>query len=703
QGTSADDALVGTAGVDEITGLAGDDTIEAGSGDDLIDAGAGSDRVDGGEGTDTLTFASATGSVNVDVTTGTATQGDDVDSFASIERVVGSDHNDQFSFAEPVAGAVYVIDGGAGTNTIDLTGFSRDQVSIGEDRIEVTLESGETFAIDYDHIQAVRFADGQLLADGTSLARDSATVSQIDVRVGGQEFRGAPQMRLWVNGEALDYVFTIDADQRAGEYETISLIGDYGLGGPADVRVEFLYDAYEAGVGDRNLIVDYIDVNGTRFETDQATYMFRNGTTGAGQDGMYWSGALKFDVRDNAGLAGIEVDGSSNDDGLTGSDGQDRLVGSEGNDDLQGGAGADTLLGGEGNDTLVGGWGADVLDGGAGDDVLVADDHDTIIGGEGRDTVRFTDANRGVDFDLSAAEVEVAEGSTHDDVFRIESPVVGEHYEVRGGGGVDTLDLSQFSASQVALNGSVLVVSTEAGQFEVEADGISELRLADQTYFFAGQEFPESMTGLSRVDIQLGGHQFQGEPLARVWVNGEPIDRLFPVSSDARTGEFETLSIVGDWSMAGPQEVRVEFVNDAYEAGVGDRNLVVQSLSVNGKQYEPSGADYLTRAGEPMRAGQEVMAWAGMLSFNTADNGGAYGVNLTGTDGDDRLVGTEGQDRLVGSGGDDTLLGGGGNDVLIGGEGNDRLVGGAGDDVLSGGAGDDRLSGGDGDDRLVGG
>ncbi|MEZ6104774.1 MAG: carbohydrate-binding domain-containing protein [Pirellulaceae bacterium] len=261
--TSADDAwLVGTAGVDEITGLAGDDTIEAGSGDDLIDAGAGSDRVDGGEGTDTLTFASATGSVNVDVTTGTATQRlpMSIRSPRSSESSV-PDHNDQFSFAEPVAGAVYVIDGGAGTNTIDLTGFSRDQVSIGEDRIEVTLESGETFAIDYDHIQAVRFADGQLLADGTSLARDSATVSQIDVRVGGQEFRGAPQMRLWVNGEALDYVFTIDADQRAGEYETISLIGDYGLGGPADVRVEFLYDAYEAGVGDRNLIVDYIDVS----------------------------------------------------------------------------------------------------------------------------------------------------------------------------------------------------------------------------------------------------------------------------------------------------------------------------------------------------------------------------------------------------------------------------------------------------------
>ncbi|MEZ6104772.1 MAG: hypothetical protein R3B96_01320 [Pirellulaceae bacterium] len=125
------------------------------------------------------------------------------------------------------------------------------------------------------------------------------------------------------------------------------------------------------------------------------------------------------------------------------------------------------------------------------------------------------------------------------------------------------------------------------------------------------------------MDIQLGGHQFQVSR-SRSRLGQRRADRsALPVSSDARTGEFETLSIVGDWSMAGPQ--RFVWVRQRRLRGqVGDRNLVVQSLSVNGKQYEPSGADYLTRAGEPMRAGQEVMAWAGMLSFNTADNGGAY-------------------------------------------------------------------------------
>ncbi|MEZ6104773.1 MAG: hypothetical protein R3B96_01325 [Pirellulaceae bacterium] len=109
------------------------------------------------------------------------------------------------------------------------------------------------------------------------------------------------------------------------------------------------------------------------------------------------------------------------------------LVGSEGNDDLQGGAGADTLLGGEGNDTLVGGWARMCSTAELAMAVRSPTITATIIGGEGRDTV--------------ASPTRIAESTSiflrpsgsrrrfdaYDDVFRIESPVVGRHYEVRGG------------------------------------------------------------------------------------------------------------------------------------------------------------------------------------------------------------------------------------------------------------------------------
>jgi Ca2+-binding RTX toxin-like protein len=81
----------------------------------------------------------------------------------------------------------------------------------------------------------------------------------------------------------------------------------------------------------------------------------------------------------------------------------------------------------------------------------------------------------------------------------------------------------------------------------------------------------------------------------------------------------------------------------------------------------------------------------------------ATGVDLTGTNGDDRLVGTENADILRGLGGNDDLTGLGGDDVLNGGLANDTLKGGDGNDTLNGGDGADTLNGGEGDDRINGG
>lgn len=90
----------------------------------------------------------------------------------------------------------------------------------------------------------------------------------------------------------------------------------------------------------------------------------------------------------------------------------------------------------------------------------------------------------------------------------------------------------------------------------------------------------------------------------------------------------------------------------------------------------------------------------------------ALGVQLSGTDGPERIAGTAGPDTLNGRGGNDRILGLGsgdrllgkkGNDTLIGGLGPDRLFGGAGSDQLKGGPKNDTLDGGDGNDLIVGG
>ena len=88
------------------------------------------------------------------------------------------------------------------------------------------------------------------------------------------------------------------------------------------------------------------------------------------------------------------------------------------------------------------------------------------------------------------------------------------------------------------------------------------------------------------------------------------------------------------------------------------------------------------------------------------------GLNVIGTQGDNRLNGTEqadiiltfgGNDVISGRGGDDLIISGGGNDSIGGGGGNDAIFAGSGNDVVGGGNDDDRIFGGKGNDLLDGG
>ena len=88
------------------------------------------------------------------------------------------------------------------------------------------------------------------------------------------------------------------------------------------------------------------------------------------------------------------------------------------------------------------------------------------------------------------------------------------------------------------------------------------------------------------------------------------------------------------------------------------------------------------------------------------------GLDVIGTQGDNRLNGTEqadiiltfgGNDVISGRGGDDLIISGGGNDSIGGGSGNDAIFAGSGNDVVAGGEGDDRIFGGKGNDLIDGG
>ena len=89
-----------------------------------------------------------------------------------------------------------------------------------------------------------------------------------------------------------------------------------------------------------------------------------------------------------------------------------------------------------------------------------------------------------------------------------------------------------------------------------------------------------------------------------------------------------------------------------------------------------------------------------------------WALNVTGTEGPDKLTGTAEKDSIYGYGGDDMISGldagdqirgGKGVDTIHGDKGNDRIRGGSGNDMIFGDDGNDVLIAGRGDDTLKGG
>src|SRR5258706_10589060 len=122
-GTPGDDILSGTPGDDIILGDLGNDRIDGGAGNDFLAGDPGDDIIDGGAGIDTAEFLDYvnSGTVNINLMTGTATGPSGNDTLISIEHVmafgylnttiIGSNGDD---ILEAFGNAINTVSGGAG-------------------------------------------------------------------------------------------------------------------------------------------------------------------------------------------------------------------------------------------------------------------------------------------------------------------------------------------------------------------------------------------------------------------------------------------------------------------------------------------------------------------------------------------------------------------------------------------------------------
>jgi Ca2+-binding RTX toxin-like protein len=658
--------VTGSAFDDVLTGDAAVNTLNGGAGNDVLAGGAGADILIGGAGFDTADYSAAAAGVNVNLATGTASDGE---TLSGIENLKGSAFNDTLTGN---AGA-NALDGGAGVDTADYSaataGITADlgtgAVSDGDVLTSIENITGTSFSDVLTGNAAANVLNGgagddllfagagsDTLIGGYGFDTVDYSFSNVGVTVNlttGANSNGDTLVGIEnINGTAFNDVLSGDsgANTLNGGSGNDILLGDAGadllIGGDgvdvADystsnvgVYINLFTGENHGGDAEGDVLVGIENLKGSAFDDiliGSAETTVLDG--GAGNDILDYSHSLvgvSVNLTTNFAFGGFATgDVISN---------FENLRGSAAADDLEGTNTANQLFGGDGNDTLYGFAGMDMIYGGAGNDVIVGGaDADTIDGGEGSDTVSYATSTSAAIIDLLGnavsggdadgdmlTSIENAIGSDFDDVF-VSSAAANT---LSAGLGVDTLDYSG-STSAVIVN----LDSNSASGGYAEGDVISGF---------------ENLIGSAKDD------QLTGSALANTINGGAGNDML--------------------QGFAG---------NDTLLGGDGNDRL-----------YGGSGADVLT----------------GGAGVDTADYRYATGgvtvslVSNTGT-GDDAQGDTlSGIENLSGSNFDDVLTGDAGNNRLVGNEGSDKLYGGAGNDMFDTGGGYDFVDGGSGVDTVT--
>jgi Ca2+-binding RTX toxin-like protein len=312
-----------------VNGGAGDDTLTGGSAGDTFVGGAGNDAIAGGGGSDTADYSGSESGVQVDLTAGTASDGEGgSDTLGSIQTVLGSSFHDILHGA--ASGSDTLL--GDGGNDLLVSGGANDVMNGG---VGVNTAS----YVDASAAVTVNLVTGS----GGGSGSGSDTLMNIQ-RATGSAFSDA----LTGDAENNRIVGLAGNDTESGGLGNDT----FGMGPTPDGS-----DVISGGSGLDTVL--YSSRTGV-ITVNLSGVTSTNGANGEGD-------TLNGDVENASGGTGRDtLVGNGSNNTLTGLRGADVLRGLAGNDRLFGGRGADLLAGGRGNDLLNGGLGHDTCHDGFG-------------------------------------------------------------------------------------------------------------------------------------------------------------------------------------------------------------------------------------------------------------------------------------------------------------------------------------------------
>lgn len=457
---------------------------------------------------DAVSYASAAGSVVVDLGAQISWDGSYNDTLVGIENVIGSSANDIF-FGDDRNN---VFDGNGGADQIYGGG--------GSDTVSFATKSTSTL-IDFTYsINGVVINLGGETWDGNFNTKLISVENAVGTKFNDVIYGNAGN-NVIEGGTGADTIYGGDGtDTVSFKSSDTAVVVDLRFGTTWDGRYNDRIFSVENAIGSRFGDTMYGDASDNLFEGGGGADLINGG---AGNDTIGFGGATgpvivdlrtqtTWDGTSNAMLTSIEnVIGSGFADIILGDAGDNLIDGGEGADTIDGGTGSDTISfvnaanavvvdlaarltwDGASNDTLtsienvIGSRFNDTIRGDAGDNLIQGDGGaDQILGGAGNDTVAFTHASGPVTIDLGSqltwdgqsnstlSSIENAIGSRYSDV------IFGDDGNnlIDGGGGADTVygsagnDTISFATSKSSVTIDLAYQSTWDGLNNVTLSSI---------------------------------------------------------------------------------------------------------------------------------------------------------------------------------------------------------------------------------------